>query len=338
MSAAPGSEARLVVLADAPGEPRSRAGSMKAHLTAAFLTAAAMTVSHAAEATPSQLVGRWDLTVDTPGPYRAGWLEVRPSGRTTLVGSFLNMFGSARPVSRIDAAEGTFRFIVPPQWDDTEGETTVTGRVLGDSMAGTIGYANGRAFAFRGERAPALRRSKSPRWDRPIPLFNGRDLSGWKAYGPGAGNWAADQGVLRNGGRGANLVTERGFTDFRLHAEFRYPEGGNSGIYLRGRYEVQLEDTPGPGPGVLGIGSIYGHLVPNELAALGPDRWQSLDITLIGRRVTVVLNGKTVIAGQIIPGPTGGAIDSHEGLPGPVYLQGDHGPVEFRNIVITPAK
>ena len=318
--------------------PASHTSSTKLHWVAAFLTAAALTVSHAAETSPSQLVGRWDLTVDTPGPYRAGWLEVRPSGRTTLVGSFLNMFGSARPVSRIDAAEGTFRFIVPPQWDDTEGETTVTGRVLGDSMAGTIDYANGKSFVFRGERAPALRRSKSPRWDRPIPLFNGRDLSGWKAYGPGAGNWAADQGVLRNGGRGANLVTERGFTDFRLHAEFRYPEGGNSGIYLRGRYEVQLEDTPGPGPGVLGIGSIYGHLVPNELAALGPDRWQSLDITLIGRRVTVVLNGKTVIAGQIIPGPTGGAIDSHEGLPGPIYLQGDHGPVEFRNIVITPAR
>ena len=126
--------------------------------------------------------------------------------------------------------------------------------------------------------------------------------------------------------------------DFRLHAEFKYPKGGNSGIYLRGRYEVQLEDTLGSEPGILGIGAIYGHLVPNELTALGPDRWQSLDITLIGRRVTVVLSGRTVIADQLIPGPTGGAMDSHEGLSGPIYLQGDHGPVEFREIVITPAK
>ncbi len=305
---------------------------------AAFLVSVALALPPVAAEPKSQLVGRWDLTIDTPGPYRAGWLEVRPSGRTTLVGSFVNMVGSARPVSRIDAAEDAFRFTVPPQWDDAEGETTVTGRVHGDTMVGTIDYGDGKSFAYRGERAPSLRRTTPAQWDRPVTLFNGRDLSGWKAYGPGADNWTVDRGVLRNRGRGTNLVTQRNFLDFRLHAGFRYPKGGNSGIYLRGRYEVQLEDTPGSEPGVLGIGAIYGHLVPNELAALGPDRWQSLDITLVGRRVTVVLNDRTVIADQLIPGPTGGAMDSHEGLSGPIYLQGDHGPVEFREIVITPAK
>ena len=62
------------------------------------------------------------------------------------------------------------------------------------------------------------------------------------------------------------------------------------------------------------------------------------DITLIGRRVTVVANGKAIIVDQIIPGITGGALDSKEGEPGPIMLQGDHGPVEYRNIIITPAK
>lgn len=305
---------------------------------AALVASAALAPSAVSAQSTSPLLGRWDLMVDTPDLHRASWIEVRTSGRSMLVGSFVNMVGSARPVSRIDESNGTFRFTVPPQWDDAEGETTVSGTLRGDSVTGTIRYASGKAFTFRGARAPNLRRTSPPEWDLPVTLFNGRDLTGWKSYGPGANNWHAEGGILRNTAGGTNLVTERTFTDFKLHVEFRYPKGSNSGIYLRGRYELQVEDTPGTEPNLLGIGAIYGHLLPNELAALGPDRWQSYDVTLIGRRVTVVLNGKTVIADQLIPGPTGGAIDSHEGLPGPLYLQGDHGPVEFRNLVITPAK
>jgi len=307
-------------------------------LAAALLASATLAPSLATAQSRSPLIGRWDLTVGTPDLHRAGWLEVRTSGRSMLVGSFVNMVGSARPVSRIDESNGSFRFTVPPQWDESEGETTVSGSLQGDSVSGTIRYASGKSFPFRGARAPSLQRTAPPQWELPVTLFNGRDLSGWKTYGPGANNWVADNGVLRNTGGGTNLVTERAFTDFKLHVEFRYPKGSNSGIYLRGRYEVQVEDTPGTEPNLLGIGAVYGHLLPNEIAALGPDRWQSYDITLIGRRVTVVLNGRTVIADQLIPGTTGGAIDSQEGLPGPIYLQGDHGPVEFRNLVITPAK
>ncbi len=305
---------------------------------AALIAALALAPGRGAAQSTSPLLGRWDLMVDTPDLHRASWLEVRTSGRSMLVGSFVNMVGSARPVSRIDEANGTFRFTVPPQWDEGEGETTVTGRLQGDSLSGTISYASGKKFPFRGARAPRLERTAPPQWELPVTLFNGRDLSGWKTYGPGANNWQADNGILRNTGGGTNLVTERAFTDFKLHVEFRYPKGSNSGIYLRGRYEVQVEDSPGTEPNLLGIGAVYGHLLPNEMAALGPDRWQTYDITLIGRRVTIVLNGKVVIADQLIPGTTGGAIDSHEGLPGPIYLQGDHGPVEFRNLVITPAK
>jgi hypothetical protein len=83
---------------------------------------------------------------------------------------------------------------------------------------------------------------------------------------------------------------------------------------------------------------VYGFLTPNQMAANPAGEWQIFDITLVGRKVTVVANGKTVICDQIIPGITGGALDSKEGEPGPIFLQGDHGPVEYRNIVITPAK
>ncbi len=284
------------------------------------------------------LIGRWDLVVDVPGRHKAAWLEVRHSGRSMLVGAFVNQVGSARPVARIDYKDGSFSFKLPPQWNDDEGENTVSGQLKGDSISGTISYANGQKSAFRGARAPSLVRAAAPVWGAPVKLLNGKDLTGWTTLGEGKNQWEVVGGVLRNKASGTDLVTERTFTDFKLHVEFRYPKGSNSGVYLRGRYEVQVEDTQGNEPKIDGIGAVYGHLIPNELAALGPDTWQSYDITLIGRRVTIVLNGKTIIADQVIPGITGGALDSDEGKAGPLFLQGDHGPVEYRNIVVTPAK
>jgi hypothetical protein len=161
-------------------------------------------------------------------------------------------------------------------------------------------------------------------------------MEGWHAMG--ANQWLVEAGVLRSPKSGSNLVTDRSFTDFKLHIEFRYPKGSNSGVYLRGRYEVQIEDSKGLEPLIDRFSSVYGFLPPNEMAAKSAGEWQSYDITLVGRTVTVVANGKTVICSQEIPGITGGAINSKEGEPGPILIQGDHGPVEFRNIVITPAK
>ena len=276
--------------------------------------------------------------VDGPERHKGGWLEVRHSGRSTLVGAFVNMVGSARPIARIDFKDGEFRFTIPPQWNDDEGDNTIVGRLRGDSISGTISFAKGQTLTWRGARAPLLRRSVPPVWGAPIKLIGGSTLAAWDTLGAGTSQWELHGGVLRNKKSGTDLVTVQKFSDFKLHVEFRYPKGSNSGVYLRGRYEVQVEDTPGTEPRIDGIGAIYGHLIPNELAALGPDRWQTYDITLVGRRVTIVLNGKTIIAGQEIPGITGGALDSDEGSAGPLYLQGDHGPVEYRNIVITPAK
>lgn len=307
-------------------------------VAAVHLHAAAATTPLPAVQSQAPLIGRWDLVVDVPGRHKAAWLEVRHSGRSMLVGAFVNQVGSARPVARIDYKDGSFSFKLPPQWNDDEGENTVSGQLKGDSISGTISYANGQKSAFRGARAPSLVRAAAPVWGAPVKLLNGKDLTGWTTLGEGKNQWEVVGGVLRNKASGTDLVTERTFTDFKLHLEFRYPKGSNSGVYLRGRYEVQVEDTQGNEPKIDGIGAVYGHLIPNELAALGPDTWQSYDITLVGRRVTIVLNGKTIIADQVIPGITGGALDSDEGKAGPLFLQGDHGPVEYRNIVITPAK
>ncbi|HEU4609751.1 MAG TPA: DUF1080 domain-containing protein, partial [Chitinophagaceae bacterium] len=138
---------------------------------------------------------------------------------------------------------------------------------------------------------------------------------------------------------GSNIITTKKFGDFKLHIEFKYHKGSNSGVYLRGRYETQIIDNPlDAHPNSHLFAGIYGFLVPSEMAALGPDQWQSFDITLIGRMVTVVANGKKIICNQEIPGITGGALDSDEAAPGPIYLQGDHGPIAYRNIIITEAE
>jgi hypothetical protein len=174
-------------------------------------------------------------------------------------------------------------------------------------------------------------------WGRAVKLFNGTDLAGWHAVG-GTNQWNAVAGVLTNTQRGGNLVTDGTYGDFKLHLEFRYPPSGNSGVYLRGRYEAQIEDSTGRETSTGGLGAIYGFLIPNENAAKGAGEWQTYDITLIGRIVTVVLNGHQVICRATIPGITGGALDSDEEKPGPIMLQGDHGPVEYRNLMITPTR
>jgi hypothetical protein len=140
-------------------------------------------------------------------------------------------------------------------------------------------------------------------------------------------------------GHGPELISTAKFNDFKLHIEFNCGHGANSGVYLRGRYEVQIEDDPQPEGPTMRTGGVYGFLAPSPEQPSRPGEWQSFDITLIGRIVTVVQNGVTIIDNQEIPGITGGALESHEGLPGPIYLQGSEaGRVAFRNITITPAK
>ena len=288
-------------------------------------------------AVQERIVGRWDITIDTPGGDRPSWLEIRRSGHNAFVGRFVGVEGSARPIARVAVLGDRIRFSIPPQWEDGTGDLTVEGRREGDRFAGTMTFPDGARFAWTASRAPLLRRTTEPQWGEPIPLFNGTDLTGWRVLGEN--RWSAADGVLRNVASGGNLVTDRRFTDFKLHIEFRYPEGGNSGVYLRGRHEVQIVDEVTAGPlHVLQLGAVYGFLAPTEIAAARPGEWQSFDITLVGRMITVVANGKTIICDREIPGITGGALDSDEGAPGPLMLQGDHGPVEFRNIVLTPAR
>jgi hypothetical protein len=285
----------------------------------------------------SGILGRWDLTVQGADGDYPSWLEVRRSGYTTLVGSFVGQSGSVRPIGKVTVADGRLHFTVPPQWERRPDDLTFEGKLDGDVLKGETTDAKGRRLTWTGRRAPALKRTRPPSWDKPIELFNGSDLTGWKPQFTKAKNgWTVRDGLLVNAEPGNNLLTERKFDDFQLQAEFRYPKGSNSGIYLRGRYEVQIEDNYGLEPDSHHIGGVYGFLTPSVNAAKKAGEWQTFDVTLVGRVVTVALNGERIIDRQTIPGITGGALDSDEGSPGPILLQGDHGPIEFRKVTVIP--
>ncbi len=286
----------------------------------------------------NDLIGRWDITLDASANNAPSWLEVKLSGFKTLVGYFVATGGSARPISKVNFNNGKFNFAIPAQWENSDNDLVLNGELVGkDAIKGVITDVDGKKYSFTGERAPLLKRTNKIVWGKAINLFNGKNLDGWLAKGNN--KWKVENGILKNTGAGANLVSVQKFNDFKLHAEFKYPPKSNSGIYLRGRYEVQIEDSPKDAhPNSVLFSGVYGFLPASEIVTNGPDQWNTFDITLIGRMVTVVVNGKTVISNQEIPGITGGALDSKEAEPGPIYIQGDHGAIEFRKIVITPAK
>ena len=284
------------------------------------------------------VMGRWDVTVQGSDDSYPSWFEVRRSGHRTLVGSFVGQFGSARPISKVEYDNGRIRFTLPPQWESRSDDLTFEGKLEGHVLRGETTDDKGKRIHWEARHAPSLKRTQTPSWRDPIELFNGKDLSGWKPRVPdGKNGWLVRNGLLTNAVPGNDLMSERTFTDFKLHAEFRYPPGSNSGIYLRGRYEVQIQDDSGHDPESHGSGGVYGFLTPSVNAARKAGEWQTLEVTLRGRQVTIVLNGERVVDRQSIPGITGGALDSDEGQPGPILIQGDHGAVEFRSLSVTPA-
>ncbi len=284
----------------------------------------------------SPLEGRWDLTLVNDGKTSPAWLEVHHSGLSTLVGQYVAAGGSARPISKVNFDGTKLNFAIPPQWDRSPNDLIFEAVFQGDSLSGTVIESNGKKFTLIGKRAPGLRRQSDPVWGEEVKLFDGTDLKGWHTNGPN--QWKVEDGIMRSPASGSNIMTDQLFNDFKLHIEFRYPKGSNSGVYLRGRYEIQIVDSKGMEPSRDLLGAIYGFLVPTDMMAKDAGEWQSYDVTLVGRLVSLAVNGKTVICNQVIPGITGGALDSNEGEPGPIMIQGDHGAIDFRNIIITPAK
>jgi len=307
----------------------------------------------------SSFWGNWALVMPDGS---AGWLTLsesdgKPQGELWTV-------GSPKLLSEVSLVGDTLQFQRKCRVGESEYEggpptgnridclhsATVNGDVIRLVMDRPLPKLKIEKLTFTGKRIPPI----PPRPDftkvkfgEPIELFNGRDLDGWMLTNPKQINgWKAIDGVLVNTtpkldfqpySRYGNLRTKRKFMDFNLKIEFMVPPGGNSGIYLRGVYEAQVLDRDSKMQGIQGVGAIFGRVKPSENAGKLGNEWQSYDITLVDRHVTVILNGKKVIDNQPIPGCTNGALQADETIPGPLYLQGDHTAVSYRNIVLRPA-
>ena len=316
----------------------------RALLSLSLLTLSALSCRDAGAATPlsdaGPFLGRWDVILKTPDREYGSWLEItRENGKLEV--RMVGRWGHARALPQAEVAGGRIRFVSPKEEEGrADSDMVFEARRSGAELVGETTGPDGTVWTWRGVRAPTLAATRAIRWGRPIKLFNGKDLKGWRVSATSTGNqWTIREGVLLSPGGGPDLLTLARFGDFKLHIEFNCEAGANSGVYLRGRYEVQVEDDAVPEGPNMRLGSIYGFLVPVPPVSRQPGIWRAYDITLIGRIVTVVLDGRTIIDHQEIPGITGGALDSHEALPGPIYLQGSEvGHVAYRNILITPAR
>jgi hypothetical protein len=293
------------------------------------MAAAGLLALGVAQTKTNPFVGRWDITVTTGRGAYPDWMEIKqtPSGFTALIQP---RSGSAFTAAAVKP-EGD-KLVINPRGTANWEFTSEGDRLTGTARQGDDGV-QARLAAVR---APLLDRPAPKAWNAPEPIFNGKDLTGWEPMTPQNSHWAVQNGDLLNESKGSNLRTTRTFNDFKLHIEFNCPSGGNSGIYLRGRYEVQVEYEPlDANDKFHRIGSIYSFIAPSVELPRKPGTWETYDITLVGRRVTVVRDGVKTIDNQEIPGITGGALDSHEGEPGPFYIQGDHtGGMRYRNITV----
>jgi hypothetical protein len=283
-------------------------------------------------------LGRWDLTLKAPDREFPSWLELREEGGQ-LQAQMVGRWGNARPLPKVSIANGQLTFVSPKEEEGRNDDMVFEGTLKGNELSGTTTGPDGAPWTWTGRRAPALKKTSTPKWGTPSPLFNGKDLTGWKMLPPVSQKaWKVENGALITPGSGPELINNSKFEDFKLHVEFNCAENSNSGIYLRGRYEVQVETDSIEEPPSHHMGGVYGFLAPNPELPRRPGEWQTYDITLVGRTVTVVQNGQTIIDNQEIPGITGGALDSHEEFPGPIYLQGsEKGRVAYRSILITPS-
>ena len=310
--------------------------SMRKLLLAAFLTLAL-------RADDSQFNGRWDISIPHEARSRAWWLEITGAGTADLKGRFVGFpGGNMNDIPNLSIQNGELRFSFdykdyrsgkPMHRDYSVRHTS------DDKLQGTMHASDGETLEWLGVRAPVITEKDDGSWHdgAPVELFNHTDLSGWRGLIPNlALGWSVKDGTLTNTAGANNLVSEQTFWNFKLHVEYRVGEHSNSGIGLRGRYEVQILEDYGKPPNLHGNGALYSRIVPSENASKPAGEWQAYDIRLVGRQVTIVLNDKKVIDRQEIEGLTAIAGNADEGKPGPIILQGDHGPVEFRNIVLTP--
>ncbi len=304
-----------------------------------------------------QYLGRWALHFQEG----MGWLKVEQK-KGYLDAELLWRWGSVLPVANVYVEGGKLvaTRVRNEEFTDAGGEKrihtltqTLTLEGRGDQLIGTMVMPHkdgvgADVYYVHADRIPPIPPApdlSKVKYGKPIKLL-GKDLTGWRLLEPNAKNgWRVENGVLINDPvqvpgqphvQYANLRTDAVFNDFNLKIKVNVPAGSNSGIYLRGIYEVQVLDSYGKPLDSHNMGALYSRITPLMSAEKKAGEWQDLNITLCQRHLTVILNGKKIIDNQPIEGVTGGAMTSDELRPGPIYLQGDHGKVMYKDIVLTP--
>jgi hypothetical protein len=290
-------------------------------------------------AADSDFNGRWDLAVPKEPRARAWWLEVQGAGTAGIKGSFVGFpGGNTDPIPQIEIKNGVLHWSADRGQGQKKVHLEYTAKIAGGKLAGEM-HNGTTTLDFVGVRAPEINEHDDGTWKegKAIALFNGKDLSGWHAMVPGqALGWVIENGAMSNQAGANNLVSDQKFWNFTLHVEAKLGKETNSGIGLRGRYEVQILDDYGEPPDTHGNGALYSRILPTMNASKPAGEWQTYDIRLVGRDVTVVLNGHKIIDKKHIDGLTAIAQNPDEGEPGPIILQGDHRHVEIRKVTLTP--
>jgi hypothetical protein len=303
-------------------------------LWVALVAAVAAVPAVTARAQNNPFLGAWNITGDAPNTGNIYWLEVKNDGGTPSA-LFLNRGGSPVAAKDVKIANGTLTFTIAG--DDPK--AVVSLKESGGKLTGTVGA---QAVKVTGERPPtwgACDANAAHTFGKPVALFDGTSVAAWGVQNQGKPmGWAVEEGAMTNTPPANNLVSKEKFKDFRLDAEYKLSPHGNSGIYLRGRYEMQILDDFGAKPGdeVHGHMAIYARKAPAKNVSKPAGEWQTAQITLVGNCVTTVLNGTKIHDNARITGITGGALDAKETEPGPILIQGDHEKVWFRKVTVTP--
>jgi hypothetical protein len=277
---------------------------------------------------------------------RAWWLEIAGAGTPSIQGNFVGApGGQLDKIPEISVREGQLAFSFEKRYSGGRAAPVQKGiyraRLVNGKLAGEFEIEGkaGSKLTWTGVRAPKLTDQDDGSWKpgESVDLFNGKNLDGWRSRIPGKSiGWSVKNGLLRNGEKVPDLVSDRKFENFALHVEYRIGAKSNSGIGLRGRYEIQIFDDYGQPPSVHGNGALYSRIAASRNASRPPGQWRSFDIRLIGRQLTVVLNDVKILDRREVEGLTAIANNADEASPGPIILQGDHGPIEFRKIVAVP--
>jgi 3-keto-disaccharide hydrolase len=302
---------------------------------------------------PNPYLGAWNITGTGPDSANVYWLEITERSGA-LSGMFLNRTANptALVVVRIDNGELVFQGGQPGQASGPEYRArVVSGKLYGHHTVIMGGRgAPGQPPVAPSEHIVNWVGVRPPTWPpqnangqhtygAPITLFAGTSIDVFDVQYPARpAGWTIESGVLTNSQPGNNLVSKLKFQDFKVEAEYKVAEHTNSGIYLRGRYELQVLDdfADSQGPPDFSHMAIYGRTPPRVKASKPPGEWQQMEAIIVGNRVTVRLNGTVVHDNVAITGITGGALDNDELSPGPLMIQGDHGQVWFRKLVVTP--